>query len=153
MTTDDEGLVAAGGWWSEGAWVDIESGNGDVVRRVPIIPRIEPLPGYLEPAVIAINIEEMNDTFARIRRSMDQFVAAYRNFYNPEWNPDPRQGEWVPVHSLQPGAKVFILEGVFTVSVTDMDAPIPTVWLVELPDSPLYFDYGENIPLANESKD
>ena len=48
---------------------------------------------------------------------------------------------------------MFILEGVFTVSVTDMDAPIPTVWLVELPDSPLYFDYGENIPLANESKD
>lgn len=136
MTTSDEGFEAAGGWWTE-----------------VCIPRIEPLPDHLEPAQIAFDIEEMNDTFTRIRRSMDQFVAAYRNFYNPEMGPDPREGEWVPVHSLQPGTKVFILEGVFTVSVTDMDAPIPTVWLAELPDSPLYFDLYENIPLANETKD
>jgi hypothetical protein len=66
---------------------------------------------------------------------------------------DPRKGDDIEVRVLVPGDKVFILEGVFTVHRVDMKAPIPTVWLEELPDSPLYFTDTDYIPLAKEPED
>ena len=71
----------------------------------------------------------------------------------PHKRPDPRQGEEVYVYDILPGARVYVLEDVFTVDRVDMDAPLPTVWLKELPTSPLYFNEYEAIYLANESKD
>jgi len=67
--------------------------------------------------------------------------------------PDPRIGEEVSISSLKAGDRVFILEGVFTVASVDMDAPIPTIWLKELPDSPLYYSDSDYIPRAIESKE
>lgn len=66
---------------------------------------------------------------------------------------DPRQGEEVYVWDILPGARVFVLEDVFTVERVDMNATPPTVWLKELPTSPLYFTDGEYINLADESED
>lgn len=67
--------------------------------------------------------------------------------------PDPRRGEEVYVYDLLPGARVYVLEDVFTVDRVDMDAPLPTVWLKELPTSPLYFSEDEYIYLAIEPKE
>jgi hypothetical protein len=66
---------------------------------------------------------------------------------------DPRKGEEVYVYDLLPGARVYVLEDVFTVDRVDMDAPLPTVWLKELPTSPLYFTDDDYINLANETED
>ena len=76
-----------------------------------------------------------------------------------EWDPfpfgrrDPRQGEEVYITDILPGARVYVLDDVFTVSAVDMDGPMPTVWLKELPDSPLYYTNYESIYLANETED
>jgi hypothetical protein len=48
---------------------------------------------------------------------------------------------------------VYVLEDVFTVDRVDMKATLPTVWLKELPTSPLYFSDEESIYLANETED
>lgn len=66
---------------------------------------------------------------------------------------DPRRGEEVYVYDLLPGARVYVLEDVFTVDRVDMDATLPTVWLKELPTSPLYFTEYESVYLANETED
>jgi hypothetical protein len=66
---------------------------------------------------------------------------------------DTRQGEEVYVYDILPGARVYVLEDVFTVDRVDMDGPLPTVWLKELPTSPLYFTEDESIYLANETED
>ena len=66
------------------------------------------------------------------------------------WGRDPRQGDEVYVSDLLPGVRVYVLEDVFTVDRVDMDAPLPTVWLKELPTSPLYFSEDECIYLAIE---
>jgi hypothetical protein len=66
---------------------------------------------------------------------------------------DPRQGEEVYVYDILPGARVYVLEDVFTVDRVDMNGTLPTVWLKELPTSPLYFTNEESIYLANETED
>lgn len=73
--------------------------------------------------------------------------------YGPPFRPDARQGEEVYVCDLLPGARVYVLEDVFTVDRVDMDATPPTVWLKELPTSPLYFSEDESIYLAIETED
>jgi hypothetical protein len=66
---------------------------------------------------------------------------------------DARKGEEVEVGDLLPGARVYVLEDVFTVERVDMDGPIPTLWMKELPTSPLYFTDDDYINLANETED
>lgn len=77
----------------------------------------------------------------------------------PEWNigyrtdnQHHRKGDETALEALHPGTKVYVLEGVFTVDRVELE-PIRTVWLVELPTSPLYFEAWEWINLATEEED
>jgi hypothetical protein len=131
----------------------IRSADGTVLRRVALPP--------------LRNVEEgmsrMHEAFARMAEMLEalpRFEVPRGGFsYEPGWIPpsyrkrDPRKGDDIEVRVLVPGDKVFILEGVFTVHRVDMKAPIPTVWLEELPDSPLYFADTDYIPLAKEPED
>ena len=62
------------------------------------------------------------------------------------------KGDEVPLEALRPGTKVYVLEEVFTVDRVELD-PIRTVWLKELPTSPLYFEGWEDINLAIEEEE
>ena len=131
------------------------------------------LPDHLQPAAVAFDIEaslsRAQEAFARFAETLETLpmfqvprggirfgewapVPHSPGWAAPGW-PDPRQGEEVYVYDLLPGARVYVLEDVFTVDRVDMDATLPTVWLKELPTSPLYFTEDESIYLANESDD
>jgi hypothetical protein len=88
-----------------------------------------------------------------INDAIDSFVRSLQalRFDVDSLLPDPREGEDTPIRTLRAGTRVFILGDVFTVSSVDMRAPIPTVWVREMPNAPLYFNRGDTIPLANES--
>lgn len=108
---------------------------------------------------VQATMEQMRQAFARLsglvgNPDVETFTVYRANadaiqFYRP----DQRQGEEVYVYDLRPGARVYVLEDVFTVDRVDMDAPVPTVWLKELPTSPLYFTEDEYIYLANETEE
>jgi hypothetical protein len=126
-----------------------------------------------DPERINRQVREMLErgemSMRRFREAMERMEEAMRTIREPvrswqdddliEWNPrpymrsDPRQGEEVYVYDIRPGARVYVLEDVFTVDRVDMDATLPTVWLKELPTSPLYFTPDESIYLANETED
>jgi hypothetical protein len=138
-------------------WVEIRSADGSVVRRIPLLPDPEEIDRQLREM-----LERGEMSMRRFRRAVERLeeamqdlppISAMRGGITFEYLRDPRQGEEVPVEDLTPGTKVFILEGVFTVFRVDMKAPIPTVWLEELPDSPLYFEHTDYIPLATNPKD
>ncbi len=129
----------------------IQPNLDDIVLRAPVMPDIEALRGAVEHDYER-DVEAMRESFADIHLALSQFTEAYRRHFLFS-GPDPRQGEEVYVYDLLPGARVFILEDVFTVDRVDMDAPLPTVWLKELPTSPLYFGEYEAIYLADETED
>jgi hypothetical protein len=106
--------------------------------------------GYLED-----DVNRASAAFARMAEALEalpRLGIEFERNTSPFWN-DPRQGEEVYVYDLLPGTRVYILEDVFTVDRVDMNAPLPTVWLKELPTSPLYFTEDEYIYLANETED
>jgi hypothetical protein len=109
-----------------------------------------------------MNMRRMREALERMADAMEYFppISVQRGGIRYDTletglrrRPDPRQGEEVYVYDLLPGARVYVLEDVFTVDRVDMNAPLPTVWLKELPTSPLYFTEDECIYLANETKD
>lgn len=143
MTTHDE----------DGEWVEVGTTDGIVLRRIP-----NPDPAeqwrYIEESVRRMRdaMTRMADTLSdlppiQVRRGGIEYPP-YSRFL-----PDRRKGEEVYVYDLLPGTRVYVLEDVFTVDRVDMDAPLPTVWLKELPTSPLYFSEDEYIYLANETED
>jgi hypothetical protein len=138
-------------------WVEIRSADGSVVRRIPLLPDPEEIDRQLREMLERgeMSMRRFRQAMVRLEESMRNLppISAMRGGITFEYLRDPRQGEEVPVEDLTPGTKVFILEGVFTVFRVDMKAPIPTVWLEELPDSPLYFEHTDYIPLATNPKD
>jgi hypothetical protein len=128
----------------------------DPPMSAPVLPRID-----FQQAEAGVN--RMQEAFARMAEMLEALprfeVPRGGISYEPGWIPpsyrkrDPRQGEEVSVHFLTPGARVYVLEDVFTVDRVDMKATLPTVWLKELPTSPLYFSEEEAIYLANETED
>jgi hypothetical protein len=147
----------------------IRAADGTVMRQFPD-PDIIPRPTFREIQE-RIDMSAAESSMARMREAfgrMAEMLEALPRFevprgggisYEPGWIPpsyrkrDPRQGEEVSVHFLTPGARVYVLEDVFTVDRVDMNAILPTVWLKELPTSPLYFSEEESIYLANETED
>jgi hypothetical protein len=150
MTTPSDDGVELG---TTADWIEVRAGDGSVTRlpELPDLSRIE------------AGMREMNEVFGR----MAERLEALPRFEVPRGGirydlesgirgirrQDPRKGEEVYVYDLLPGARVYVLEDVFTVDRVDMDAPLPTVWLKELPTSPLYFSEDEYIYLANETED
>jgi hypothetical protein len=137
----------------DGDWIEVRAGDGSVTRRwVPEVERAE------------TSMRSFSEAMARLEAAlaalpdilpppMPEFGVT-RGSYGGAWfQRDQRQGEEVYVYDLRPGARVYVLEDVFTVDRVDMDAPLPTVWLKELPTSPLYFTEDEYIYLANETED
>lgn len=118
-------------------------------------PPPAPAPARIYAQEVTIDFGAMREGFDAITAMIEQLRTSVRNWRGevlfPE--PDPRQGEEIYVYDILPGARVFVLEDVFTVDRVDMDATLPTVWLKELPTSPLYFTEYEYIYLADESKD
>ena len=110
----------------------------------PTMPSIDPV---RTAEGIAMSLSRIQAAMAHMSDVLDAL---------PQWEPaplqrpDPRQGDEVYVYDLLPGARVYVLEDVFTVDRVDMEAPLPTVWLKELPTSPLYFTEDESIYLADE---
>jgi hypothetical protein len=138
----------------------IRANDGTVLRQVAL----PPVPNLIEIHVRAeSSMTRMQEAFARMAEMLEALprfeVPRGGISYEPGWIPpsyrkrDPRQGEEVSVHFLTPGARVYVLEDVFTVDRVDMKATLPTVWLKELPTSPLYFSEEEAIYLANETED
>lgn len=120
-----------------------------------MIPVVVPV--YPDPNLMVERFRAITELMDRLSYSMQHFMADLPLFEAARggirYMTDRRQGEEVEVKVLAPGDRVFILEGVFTVYRVDMKAPIPTVWLQELPDSPLYFDEYETISRANETEE
>lgn len=118
-------------------------------------PPPAPAPARIYAQEVTIDFGAMREGLDAITAMIEQLRTSVRNWRGevlfPE--PDPRQGEEIYVYDILPGARVFVLEDVFTVDRVDMDATLPTVWLKELPTSPLYFTEYEYIYLADESKD
>lgn len=136
--SDTEAIIASGGW----------------VVPAPVVR------GNLYAQEITIDFGAMRSGFDRINAMLGDLMESFRQTSYRNWSgevlfpePDPRQGDEVYVYDILPGARVFVLEDVFTVDRVDMDAPLPTVWLKELPTSPLYFSEYEYIYLANETED
>jgi hypothetical protein len=130
--------------------IEIRANDGFILRQVSVPP-------YDIGAGMARMREAMEQMSAMmaglppLQMEPPPFLARRGGITYPK--PDQRQGEQIEVRRLVPGDRVFILEGVFTVYRVDMKAPIPTVWLKELPDSPLYFEHTDYIPLAIETED
>jgi hypothetical protein len=114
-----------------------------------------PPPAPVITGEIPIDFGAMRESFDTITEMVEQLRDSYRNWRGEVLfpAPDPRQGEEVYVYDLLPGCRVFVLEDVFTVDRVDMDAILPTVWLKELPTSPLYFTEYEYIYLATEPEE
>jgi hypothetical protein len=156
----------------DGDWIAIEvrANDGTVLRnlREPLdppmhVPTFAEIHRRIDMSAAESSMARMQEAFARMAEMLEALprfeVPRGGISYEPGWIPpsfrkrDPRKGDDIEVRVLVPGDKVFILEGVFTVHRVDMKAPIPTVWLEELPDSPLYFTDTDYIPLANETED
>jgi len=124
--------------------IDILSSDGTVLRQVP--------------ESLGIRFDALTDAMDQFSRSLRDFGAT-RGGLQFRWDisayqqEDPRKGEEVYVYDILPGARVYVLEDVFTVDRVELDACPPTVWLKELPTSPLYFTEDEYIYLANETED
>jgi hypothetical protein len=126
----------------------IRSADGTVLRQVALPPLHN----------VEASMSRMHEAFARMAEMLEAvpWYEVPRGGFAFEYRlpgGDPRQGEEVSVHFLTPGARVYVLEDVFTVDRVDMNAILPTVWLKELPTSPLYFSDEESIYLANETED
>ena len=130
MTTHDE----------DGEWVEVGTTDGTVLGRVPV-----------DLSNIEAGIERMREAFGRMAEALEALPMPHVTY--DYWHPDPRRGDEVYVYDLLPGARVYVLEDVFTVDRVDLDATPPTVLLKELPTSPLYFSEDHYIYLANETED